>query len=302
MSMIIRRQNWWVAGTIAFMVGVGVGTLGNRSWQRGLAVGAIGVSAVVTGGTLQERRRIEDEQFGGTLTGNPNPPKALLGSTGLAFLDALPLQSIRDSIQSSVKRSVNQSVALIRSRTSKPKKTLPAGRSPLAPSPSLSSHFGDIAPQPSPAIAPPASIPQLQSQLNQVNDRRQQVEAVIAVLRQERDGLQSQILEETQQKQNLYRVLSDLEIRKANLEENLIRQQESVTSLAKHKTDLEQAIAAMGSLGSEVERLRQEREKLAQEVKDLEDRDAKLRQDYGTLENKARKLVRRLKQLKKTNS
>ncbi|MEM9772850.1 MAG: hypothetical protein AAF889_14885 [Cyanobacteria bacterium P01_D01_bin.73] len=301
--MIRRRQNWWVAGMIAFMVGVGVGTLGDRNWQRGLAVGAIGMSAVVTVGTLQERRRLEDDPpAGGALTGGSSPTKASLGSTGLAFLDALPLQSIRDSIQRSVKRSVKQSVALVRSRTLKSKKPLPAGRSPLRPSSPQSFSPTSSAPQPLPAIAPPASIPQLQSQLNQVNDRRQQVEAVISVLRQERDSLQSQILEETQQKQNLYRVLSDLEIRKANLEEKLVQQQESVQVLAKQKTDLEQAIAAMGTLGSEVERLRQEREKLAREVRDLEDRDAKLRKDYGTLENKARKLVRRLKQLKNTNS
>ena len=69
------------------------------------------------------------------------------------------------------------------------------------------------------------------------------------------------------QKQNLYRVLSDLEIRKANLEEKITDQQETVQTLAQQKTDLEQAIATMSILGGEVERLRQEREKLTQEVR-----------------------------------
>ncbi len=123
---------------------------------------------------------------------------------------------------------------------------------------------------------------------------------MIGVLRQERDELQTQILEETQHKQDLYRVLSDLEIRKATLEEQLIQQQEAVQLLTRQKDDLEQAIATMGNLGGEVERLRREREKLAREVKDLEVRDAKLRQDYGTLATKTSKLVKRLKQLKDT--
>ena len=126
------------------------------------------------------------------------------------------------------------------------------------------------------------------------------MEAVISVLRQERNELQTQVLEETQHKQDLYRVLSDLEIRKATLEEQLIQQQEAVQLLTHQKDDLEQAIATMGNLGGEVERLRREREKLAQEVKDLEVRDAKLRRDYGTLATKASKLVKRLKQLKDT--
>ena len=62
--------------------------------------------------------------------------------------------------------------------------------------------------------------------------------------------------------------------------------------------ELFQTIATMDSLGGEVEKLRQERERLTQEVQALESRDAKLRRDYGVLENKARKLVQRLKQLK----
>ena len=71
---MVRRRNWGVAGTIAFVVGVGLGTLGDRNWQRGLAVGAIGLSAVVTVGTLQERRRIEDERFDSALGKEPSPP------------------------------------------------------------------------------------------------------------------------------------------------------------------------------------------------------------------------------------
>ncbi|MEM1426190.1 MAG: hypothetical protein AAGF75_06520, partial [Cyanobacteria bacterium P01_H01_bin.130] len=86
----MKRRNWWAAGAIAFVIGVGVGTLGDRNWQRGAAVGAIGLSALITVGTLQERRKLErPPQL------KPSRQPRALSSTGLAFLDALPLAALK---------------------------------------------------------------------------------------------------------------------------------------------------------------------------------------------------------------
>ena len=334
---MVKRRNWWVAGGVAFILGISVGSLGDRNWQRGLAMGAIGLSAVITVGTLRERRRLDSsDRPKNTLKPNRRP---LLGSTGLAFLDTLPLDNLKTSVEKLISRPKKLALPAAKSKPSldlkklwgskksvskngqsvpqmPPPQTPPPQtqtstqtRSPIPPQPKsqLASPPLNAPPRPPipesltqhPAVmAPPTSLAQLQTQLQQVNDRRHQVEAVISVLRKERDELQSQILEETQQKQSLYRVLSDLEIRNVTLEEQLDQQQKAVEILTQQKEDLERAIATMDSLGGEVEKLRQERERLTQEVQALESRDAKLRRDYGVLENKARKLVQRLKQLK----
>ena len=326
---MVKRRNWWAAGVVAFVLGVSVGSLGDRNWQRGLAVGAIGLSAVITVGTLRERRRLDrGDRPQKNLKPNRRP---LLGSTGLAFLDALPLDDLKTSVDKLISRPKNLALPAAKSKPSLDLKKLwrstkispndAAQTSPSQTQTQAQNQTRSPVPQPKPTpqttptpptspsipesltqhpavMAPSPSLAQLQTQLQQVNDRRHQVEAVIAVLRKERDELQSQILEETQQKQSLYRVLSDLEIRKATLEEQLGQQQKAVETLTQQKEELERAIATLDSLGGEVEKLRQERERLTQEVQALESRDAKLRQDYGVLENKARKLVQRLKQLK----
>lgn len=230
------NRNWWIAGIAAFSLGLGIGTVSDRQWQKALGLGAIALSGAAAIAALTDRSR--SGTAGGTWLADPLPPLAP------EYANWLPNER----------------------RSGKDRR----------------SNTGSI-PNSDLSNALRGEVDRLERELEQSLTRKQQLEAVIGVLRKEKTAIQAQIDEGSSRTQTVYRVLADLEAQRQQLEDKIAQRQTQLADLDTQRAAIERDLPRL-------DRLREETVTLEREIGDRQNTIEALRQDERTLIDRCHQL------------
>lgn len=230
------NRNWWIAGIAAFSLGLGIGTLSDRQWQKALGLGAIALSGAAAIAALTDRSRADGA--GGSWSSDPLPPLAP------EYANWLP----NDRRSGHDRRSGAGTV---------PNRDLNNARR--------------------------GEVDRLERELEQSLTRKQQLEAVIAVLRKEKTAIQAQIDEGSSRTQTVYRVLADLEAQRQQLEDKIAQRQTQLADLDTQRAAIERDLPRL-------DRLREETIALEREILDRQNTIEALRQEERTLLDRCHQL------------
>lgn len=238
--MLAVNRNWWIAGTVAFSLGLGIGVVTDRQWQKALGLGAIALSgaAAITALT-PDRSRSQSEPWDPRLRETISPEYA---------------------------------------------NWLPSDRRPPTINPPLSSDL---------ASALRVEVDRLERELEQSLTRKQQLEAVIGVLRKEKEAIQSQIDEGSGRTQKVYRVLADLETQRQQLEDKIVQHQTQLANLDSRKASMERDLTQVDRLRAETIALEQEAQERQANLSNLRQREQTLLNNCTSLEAQAAELSER---------
>lgn len=252
------KQRWWIAGIAAFGIGLGIGVTADRNSQRILGLGAIGLSSIAAGVALTSRAKVDRRPE--LVPAEPLPPLPMAtergvgaGTNTVSFVAWLPPQ-LRD-----------RPLALL--------SALPPLRSAAQP-----------------ALVDPALGPDLdeaETDLDRTLARKQQVEAVIAVLRKEKESLQAQINEGTERKQEMYTALAELEHQRQNLEDQFASRREALASITAQQAEIDRQTEAYNEVKTHLQSLAQERDRQQDQVDRLTTQANQLRQECARLAQEA---------------
>ncbi|TAD75545.1 MAG: hypothetical protein EA001_14035 [Oscillatoriales cyanobacterium] len=126
-------------------------------------------------------------------------------------------------------------------------------------------------------------VDRLERELEQSLTRKQQLEAVIGVLRKEKTAIQAQIDEGSSRTQSVYRVLADLEAQRQQLEDKITQRQTQLADLDTQQAAIERDLPRL-------DRLRDETVILEREILDRQNTIESLRQEERTLLDRCHQL------------
>jgi septal ring factor EnvC (AmiA/AmiB activator) len=286
------NRKWWVAGAIAFSVGLSVGAVTNRNWQRALATGAIALSGAAVATAIIERRRLL-----GRLRALP---PADLNYADLLALEFPAADSLPPTAVPELPASQTAAVALGDGKGA----VAPAERdrerppAPLAPPPSRDRGFGlgfgpkrrrpeaTVPPgdRPPDRAAEGALVPSTRAQLSPLPEevlalersveraatRKQHLEAVIMVLRQEEEELKGSLANRKAIHQKLAQDISALEAQRQTLALDREEMAAVVATLQGRREALDRELTAAETLREDLEQLAAQREQRQGAIADLQ--------------------------------
>lgn len=283
------NRKWWVAGAIAFSVGLTVGAVTNRTWQRALATGAIALSGAAVATAIIERRRLLTRL-------RPLPP------ADLNYADLLALEFPTPAAQPALSAALTPELRPPEAASTAPAPMAPpsdredrgeredrvardrgfglrrSGRA--APSPANDSRA--IAPAHAPI--PPEDLIALERTVERTATRKQHLEAVIAVLRQEEEELKGSLANRKGIHQKLAQDISTLEAERQTL---ALEREELATAIAtlQHRREaLDRELTAAETLRDDLEHLTAEQRKHQAAI-------AQLQTSHGTLQTEHQQLT-----------
>jgi len=306
------NRKWWVAGAIAFSVGLTVGAVTNRNWQRALATGAIALSGAAVATAIIERRRLLS-RF------RPLPP-ADLNYADLLALEFPPAEALPPAAMPELPAGSAAVVAPGDGLAAVSPPQRPPAPAPLAPLPRRDRGFGlgfgfganrrrpDAAALPADRAPDPgtgsALVPQGNSQMAPLSEevialgrsveraatRKQHLEAVIMVLRQEEEELKGSLANRKAIHQKLAQDISALEAERQTLTLDREELAAVVATLQGRRDALDRELTAAETLREDLEQLAAQREQRQGAIADLQ-------AQHTTLEGERDRLTEQVAQL-----